>query len=70
MAVNPRCYQQAQGNTNWSQWDLAMKVELAEMDIYQVWTTVGHQLIASRKTLDSRWGYTWKIDDNTGRPAA
>jgi hypothetical protein len=66
--TNPRSYREAHTSGQWEHWKIAIDNELSKMDKYQVFEITPR--VPSIHVLKSRWVYTRKIDDITGKVAA
>jgi transposase InsO family protein len=69
VTMEPKTVAQAQQTSDWSQWELAMKAELAKMDKYNVWDVINRESVPNIQTVGAKWVYTRKIDGNTGQPS-
>jgi hypothetical protein len=64
--ATPQSYREAQHSSEWEQWEIAMKEELAKMEPYKVWEVMDK--IPQQRVVDGKWVCTKKIDGATGKP--
>jgi hypothetical protein len=64
--ATPQSYREARHSSEWVQWEIAMKEELAKMESYKVWEVVDK--IPQQRVVDGKWVCTKKIDGATGKP--